>query len=127
MNNMQGQNQQPNSGVTDIQELMRMGSNSNNSDISEVDSIIGDIDVELIEEIRIKYPTIHAEVVDVGDEKAVQEFCLKSIDALGGVDCLVNNAGVAGPTLPIEEIGSEDWANCLNICLNSQFYFIKSC
>ncbi len=85
-----------------------------------------DIDVELIKEIRIKYPKIHAEVVDVGDEKAVQEFCLKSIDALGGVDCLVNNAGVAGPTLPIEEICSEDWVHCLNICLNSQFYFIKS-
>ena len=86
-----------------------------------------DIDAGLIEEIQIKYPEIHAEVVDVGDEKTVKEFCLKSIDALGGVDCLVNNAGVAGPTLPIEEIGSEDWANCLNICLNSQFYFIKSC
>ena len=86
-----------------------------------------DIDVGLIEEIQFKYPEIHAEVVDVGDEKTVKEFCLKSIDALGGVDCLVNNAGVAGPTLPIEEIGSEDWANCLNICLNSQFYFIKSC
>jgi len=43
MNNMQGQNQQPNSGVTDIQELMRMGSNSNNSDISEVDSILAEI------------------------------------------------------------------------------------
>ena len=83
-----------------------------------------DIDGGLIEEIQIKYPEIHAEVVDVGDEKTVKEFCLKSIDALGGVDCLVNNAGVAGPTLPIEEIGSEDWANCLNICLNSQFYFI---
>jgi len=44
MNNMQGQNQQqPNSGVTDIQELMRMGANSNNSDISEVDSILAEI------------------------------------------------------------------------------------
>ena len=76
-----------------------------------------DIDARLIEEIQIKYPEIHAEVVDVGDEKTVKEFCLKSINALGGVDCLVNNAGVAGPTLPIEEIVSEDWANLSTIFL----------
>ena len=41
-----------------------------------------DIDAVLIKEIKIKYPEIHAEVVDVGDEKTVKEFCLKSIDAL---------------------------------------------
>ena len=42
---MQGQNQQqqPNSGVTDIQELMRQGVSSNNSDLSEVDSILAEI------------------------------------------------------------------------------------
>ena len=42
MNNMQGQ-PNPNSGVTDIQELMRQGVSSNNSDLSEVDSILAEI------------------------------------------------------------------------------------
>ena len=40
---------------------------------------------------------------------------------------MVNNAGVAGPTSPIEEIDNVDWLNCLNVCLSSQFYFVKSC
>ena len=86
-----------------------------------------DIDKNLIQELRSKYPQVHAEVVDVGDEQTVKEFCLNSIEFLGGLDCLVNNAGVAGPTSPIEEIDAEDWSHCLNVCLSSQFYFVKSC
>ena len=66
-----------------------------------------DIDKNLIQELRSKYPQVHAEVVDVSDEQTVKEFCLKSIEFLGGLDCLVNNAGVAGPTLPIEEIDAQ--------------------
>ena len=45
-----------------------------------------------------------ARVVDVGEETAVQGFCAAAIDHLGGLDCLINNAGIAGPTLPVEEI-----------------------
>ena len=73
-----------------------------------------DIDENLVKELRSKYPQINSEVVDVGDERAVKEFCIRSIGFLGGLDCLVNNAGVAGPTLPIEKIDTEDWSNCLN-------------
>jgi NAD(P)-dependent dehydrogenase (short-subunit alcohol dehydrogenase family) len=40
---------------------------------------------------------------------------------------LINNAGIAGPTLPVDEIDAADWNACLNICLNSQFYFSKAC
>ena len=72
-------------------------------------------------------PNVMAQVVDVGDEPAVQAFCAAAIDHLGGLDCLVNNAGIAGPTLPVEEIDATDWNACLNICLNSQFYFSKAC
>ena len=86
-----------------------------------------DIDENLVKELRSKYPQINSEVVDVGDERAVKEFCIRSIGFLGGLDCLVNNAGVAGPTLPIEKIDTEDWSNCLNVCLSSQFYFVKYC
>ena len=86
-----------------------------------------DIDKNYILELRSKYPQIYTEVVDVGDELAVKEFCKRSIEFLGGLDCLVNNAGMAGPTSPVEEIDAEDWSHCLNVCLSSQFYFVKSC
>ena len=38
-----------------------------------------DIDKNYILELRSKYPQIYAEVVDVGDELAVKEFCKRII------------------------------------------------
>ena len=104
-------------GLTIVQEFIKQGVSVSTCDIDE----------NRIQELRRKYPQINAEVIDVGDELAVKEFCIKSIEFLGGLDCLVNNAGVAGPTLSIEEIDAEDWLHCLNVCLSSQFYFVKSC
>ena len=104
-------------GYTIVEEFVKQGVSISTCDIDE----------NLVQELRNKYPQIYAEVIDVGDERAVKKFCIKSIEFLGGLDCLVNNAGVAGPTLSIEEIDAEDWSHCLNVCLSSQFYFVKSC
>jgi NAD(P)-dependent dehydrogenase (short-subunit alcohol dehydrogenase family) len=41
---------------------------------------------------------------------------------LGGLDVLVNNAGIAGPTGKIEDISIEDWERCIAIDLNGIFY-----
>jgi NAD(P)-dependent dehydrogenase (short-subunit alcohol dehydrogenase family) len=44
---------------------------------------------------------------------------------LGGLDVLVNNAGIAGPTGPIEKIGAGDWERIVAVNLNSQYYFAR--
>ncbi|MBV9190886.1 MAG: SDR family oxidoreductase [Betaproteobacteria bacterium] len=41
---------------------------------------------------------------------------------LGGLDVLVNNAGIAGPTAKVEDIKPEDWDRCLAVDLNGMFY-----
>jgi NAD(P)-dependent dehydrogenase (short-subunit alcohol dehydrogenase family) len=41
---------------------------------------------------------------------------------LGGLDLLVNNAGIAGPTAGIEDIDPDDWRRTVDINLNSYFY-----
>lgn len=86
-----------------------------------------DINPDFIQELKSIHPNITAQLVDVGDQTAVQQFCSSAIEALGGLDCLINNAGIAGPTLGIEDIDAVDWQACLNICLSSQFYFAKAC
>ncbi len=41
---------------------------------------------------------------------------------LGGLDVLVNNAGIAGPTAKIEDIAPADWVRTIDVDLNSMFY-----
>ena len=41
--------------------------------------------------------TVHAQAADVTDPAQVRDFVARSAEALGGVDCLVNNAGRAHP------------------------------
>jgi len=49
-----------------------------------------------------------AEVVDLADPPATREALQRVIDALGGVDVLVNNAGVLRIT-PLLEITTDEW------------------
>src|SRR5690606_2389418 len=42
-------------------------------------------------------------------------------DALGGLDVLVNNAGVAGPTGPVETLDKADWDRTLQVNITGQF------
>lgn len=63
--------------------------------------------------------------VDVSDPAALIAFIDDAIAALGGLDCLVNNAGIAGPTAQVEDIDLAAWENCLRIVLTSQFLTVS--
>jgi len=58
---------------------------------------------------------------DVADRAEVAALFDAALAHLGGLDVLVNNAGIAGPTGRLEEIHPEDWDRCLEVCLTSQF------
>ncbi|MBE9639921.1 SDR family oxidoreductase [Salipiger mangrovisoli] len=62
---------------------------------------------------------------DVADAAQIEAFMQAAIDELGGLDVLVNNAGIAGPTSPVEEVDPADWERCLSICLTSQFHCVR--
>lgn len=57
--------------------------------------------------------------VDVADPEQVDSW-IEPI-ARDGIDILINNAGIAGPTGPLETIEVEGWRECLAVCLDSQF------
>jgi NAD(P)-dependent dehydrogenase (short-subunit alcohol dehydrogenase family) len=43
----------------------------------------------------------------------------------GRLSVLVNNAGVAGPTAPVEDTPIDAWAECINVDLNGFFYVTR--
>jgi len=61
-------------------------------------------------------------LTDVADAKQVERLFEEVQRKLGGLDVLVNNAGIAGPTGKVEDIKLEDWERCIAIDLNGMFY-----
>jgi NAD(P)-dependent dehydrogenase (short-subunit alcohol dehydrogenase family) len=82
---------------------------------------ICDTDSALLELATSDYPEIVAECLDVTDEAAIDRWFDDVLDELDGLDVLVNNAGIAGPTAAVEEIDYDGWQRCLAVCLDSQF------
>ena len=80
-----------------------------------------DVDPEALAAIRQAQPNVGATAADVADEAQVDQLFQEVQDRLGGLDVLVNNAGIAGPTAPIEQIDPADWRRCIDIDLTGQF------
>jgi NAD(P)-dependent dehydrogenase (short-subunit alcohol dehydrogenase family) len=82
---------------------------------------ICDVDREALDELGRSDPAITHTLADVADRGQVATLFREALGVLGGLDVLVNNAGIAGPTGRVEEINPEDWDRCLDVCLTSQF------
>ena len=39
-----------------------------------------------------------------------------------GLDFMINNAGVAGPTALVEHITNDEWRHCMAVCIDAQFF-----
>ncbi len=57
---------------------------------------------------------------DVSQEADVDRL-FHDAAALGGLDVVVNNAGIAGPTAGIDEIDQDAWTRTIDINLNGQY------
>jgi NAD(P)-dependent dehydrogenase (short-subunit alcohol dehydrogenase family) len=59
--------------------------------------------------------------VDVADLGALDRWIDGVLEALGGLDVLVNNAGIAGPTALVEDLDPAEWERCLAVGLTSHY------
>lgn len=81
-----------------------------------------DVVEEHLDNLSEKRPEIGRTLADVGEAVDVDRLFEEAEHAMGGVDVLVNNAGIAGPTARIEDVSDEDWSRVMAVDVNGQFY-----
>lgn len=86
---------------------------------------ICDVDAAALAETLALWPGVTGSLTDVADPHAMATLFDDALAALGGLDVLVNNAGIAGPTAAVEDIRVEDWERTLAVNLHSAFYGIR--
>lgn len=64
-------------------------------------------------------------VFDAAKEQDVRDLVHDVERQLGGLDVLVNNVGVAGPTGPVESYPAEAWTTTFDANVHSHFYCVK--
>jgi len=60
---------------------------------------------------------VHPFSCDVSDRDEAERMVAATVEALGGIDVLVNNAAVAGPLGPLEETGPDAWQHAIEVNL----------
>ena len=84
-----------------------------------------DIDEAALARFRAELPGHEAFECDVSDEDEVDDLFDDMADALGGLDVLVNNAGIAGPTGPVESLSADDWRHTMEVNIDGQFLCVR--
>ncbi|HEY8017557.1 MAG TPA: SDR family oxidoreductase [Dongiaceae bacterium] len=82
---------------------------------------ICDVGKEFLAAYRKAHPGSPAVAADVSSEKDVDKLFKTVAKELGGLDALINNAGIAGPTGGVDEIDPADWRRCIDIDLTGPF------
>lgn len=81
-----------------------------------------DISADAIATVTRELPTITATQADVSKVAEVDQVFDDVRRLYRRLDVLVNNAGIAGPTAPVEAIEPVDWDRTVAVDLNGQFY-----
>jgi NAD(P)-dependent dehydrogenase (short-subunit alcohol dehydrogenase family) len=80
---------------------------------------------DVSEDFLADYRTAHRDAritkADVASETDVARLFGDVKASLGGLDALVNNAGISGPTGGVEDIAPADWRRAIDVCLTGQF------
>jgi NAD(P)-dependent dehydrogenase (short-subunit alcohol dehydrogenase family) len=80
-----------------------------------------DVDPALVERVRAGDRAMGAVVADVAHPTDVDRLFDEALAYLGGLDVLVNNAGVGGPVACVENVSPEEWRRTIDVNLTGAF------
>jgi NAD(P)-dependent dehydrogenase (short-subunit alcohol dehydrogenase family) len=87
--------------------------------------LVCDIQAESLKRLAETLPQVHGCIADVSREADVAAMFASVDRKLGGLDVLVNNAGMAGPTGGVETLSLADWERTLAVHLTGQFLCVR--
>jgi len=94
------------------------------------DIVIADIDEAAMEKtqdlVESKGQTARAIHTELGNEDSVESTVETVIEEFGSIEILVNNAGIAGPTTPCEEVSTDEWDLTVDVNLTGPFTMCRS-
>lgn len=79
----------------------------------------------VVDEIREEGGTAVAVQADVSDSEAVEEMVERTVETLGGLDAVVNNAGIADPAR-LTDLDDEQWERVIETNLSGAFYVTRA-
>ena len=82
---------------------------------------ICDIDTKSLDALAKEIPGLAAKPCDMSQRAEIERMVPDAVAALGGLDVLINNAGIAGLTLPIEQYPPDDWDKVVAVNLTGMF------
>ena len=80
--------------------------------------------VEKLDELKSKFKNIKILKFDISNSDKIEKFVENATNELGGLDCVVNNAGITQDNLAIR-MSLEEWKKVIDINLTSTFLISK--
>jgi NAD(P)-dependent dehydrogenase (short-subunit alcohol dehydrogenase family) len=80
-----------------------------------------DIDDKALGHVVKEIPGVIARRCDMASRAEIERMVPAGVEALGGLDVLINNAGIAGLTLPVEQYPPDDWDKVVAVNLTAMF------
>jgi len=87
--------------------------------------VVSDIDDAALADFATAHPDHRAVHADAGSEAGMRQLFSAVRDELGGLDLLVNNAGIAGPTAAVEDISTEAWQATVDVNMTGHFFALR--
>ncbi len=80
--------------------------------------------IEKLEGLKNKFDKIKLLKFDISQSDKIEEFIENAFNELGGLDCIINNAGITQDNLAIR-MSLEEWKKVIDINLTSTFLMSK--
>ena len=80
-----------------------------------------DVDAAALLALHGELPQAHTEVCDLAELAQIERAVPRCLVALGGLDVLINNAGIAGPTALVENYDPAEWDRVMRVNLGATF------